>query len=64
LSQGIATPVVMALFLLLTSIVFMFLISSWTDQSINIAQLFDRQLARVKTAVDVSSTSIVNINSC
>ena len=57
MTQGIATSVVMSLFLVLTSIIFLFLTSSWTDQSINTAQTTMRQQARIKSGIAINSAS-------
>ena len=57
MTQGLATSVVMSLFLLLTSVIFLFLTSSWTDQSFNTAEAMARQRARVETGIAINSTN-------
>ena len=57
MTQGLATSVVMSLFLLLTSVIFLFLTSSWTDQSFNTAEAMARQRARVETVIAINSTN-------
>ena len=49
MSYGLATSVVLALFLAVTSVVFLFLINSWTDHSIDTALALNRQLERVES---------------
>ena len=57
MTQGLTTSVVMSLFLVVTSVIFLFLTSSWSDQSFNTAQAIARQRARVETAISINSTS-------
>ena len=48
---------VLARFLALTSVVFLFLIDSWTDHSIDTALAINRQLKRVESAISIDSTN-------
>jgi len=57
LTQGLTTSVVMSLFLLLTSVIFLFLTSSWTDQSINTAQILNQHRVRLESEISVQSTA-------
>ncbi len=64
MSSGLATSVVMALFLLVTSVVFLFLISAWTNRSLDTALAVERQLARVESGIEVKSPTQVNAGVC
>ena len=64
MSQGLTTSVVMSLFLLVTSVIFLFLTSSWTDQSFNTAQAIADQRARVETAISFKSTAQSDPEEC
>ena len=57
MSHILSTSVVMALFMALTSFVFLFFINSWTDHSIETALALNRQLERVESAISIDSTS-------
>jgi hypothetical protein len=57
LSSGLTSSVVLSLFLLVTSVVFLFLVDSWTDQSLNTALAMNRHLARVESAIAFRSTA-------
>ena len=56
MSYGLTTSVVMALFLAVTSVVFLFLIDSWTDHSIDTALALNRNLEGVESAISIDST--------
>ena len=64
MSSSLTTSVVMALFLLVTSSVFAFLISSWTDRSIDTAHEMNRQMARVESAIYVRPVTQSNPGDC
>ena len=64
MSHGLSASVVLALFLLLTSVIFMFLTGSWTDQSIATALAINRQHDRVESAIKVKSTAQTNSGEC
>ena len=53
--EGITASVIFAVFLLVTSVTFLFLTTGWTDLSLDTAQVIDRQRERVDTAVAISS---------
>lgn len=57
MTHGITTSVVMSVFLLLTSVIFLFLTSSWTDQSFNTAEVLNQQWARLESEISVKSTA-------
>lgn len=64
MSIALATSVVMALFLLVTSVVFLFLISAWTNGSLETALAINRQLIRVESAIEVKAPTQVNAGVC
>jgi len=64
LTQGLTTSVVMSIFLLMTSVIFLFLISSWTDQSLNTAEVLNQQRARLESEISVKSTAQSDPESC
>ena len=64
MSHGISTSVVLSLFLLLTSVIFLFLTASWADQSIATAMAINRHLARVESVIDLKSTAQTNPGEC
>ena len=57
MSNTLTTTVVLALFLAVTSVVFLFLIDSWTDHSIDTAVAINRQLERVESAISIDSAN-------
>ena len=61
MSSGLTTSVVLSLFLLLTSVVFMTLTGSWTDRSIETAQATERHLYRVESAITINSAAEIGL---
>ena len=57
MTQVLTTSVVMSLFLMLTSIIFLFLTSSWTDQTLYTAQANASLQARLNTGIAISSVT-------
>ena len=64
MSHVLSTSVVLALFLLITSVIILFLTSTWTDQSVSTALAINRHLERVESAIDLKSTAQTNSGTC
>ena len=58
MTDAISTIVVMFLFVLITSVNFLFFTTTWVERSIDSAQAIDRQLERVNSALSIESTSV------
>ncbi len=54
----------MALFLMVTSVVFLFLISAWTGRSLDTSLALNRRLARVESAIEIKEPTQVNAGVC
>ena len=63
-SASVTTSIVMAVFLLVVSVVFMFLLRAWTDHSFDDAAMTTRHLKRVESAIDLKSTTQTNAGVC
>ena len=64
MGNSIAASIVLAVFLLATSVVFLFLISSYTDRSLDASALSARQVSRVKSVIQFNSTAQSNGGVC
>ena len=54
----------MALFLMVVSVVFFFLLSAWADHNFYNAVIITRQLERVESAIEIKPTSQTNVGVC
>ena len=57
MSHGLSMSIAMTLFLLITSVVFLFLTGAWTNRSLDTALAINRYLARVESAIALGSTA-------
>ncbi|PKB73426.1 MAG: hypothetical protein BZY75_01920 [SAR202 cluster bacterium Io17-Chloro-G7] len=64
MGNSIAASLVLTVFLLITSVVFLILISTYTDRTVDAGLLSGQQLLRVKSGVSLNSTSQSNPNTC
>lgn len=64
MGNGIASSLVISVFLLTTSVVFLFLISSYTDRSVDTSLASARQISRVKSGIQFNSTAQTNGGVC
>ena len=64
MGNGIAASLVLTVFLLTTSVVFLFLISSYTDRSLDASAVSARQLLRVRSGIQLNSTAQSNSGVC
>ena len=64
MGNGIAASLVLTVFLLTTSVVFLFLISSYTDRSFDASAVSARQLSRVRSGIQFNSTAQSNGGVC
>ena len=56
MSEGITSTIVIALFLLLTTLSFYYLLDTWGAQNIVTEEAVDRQLARLSASISIRST--------
>ena len=64
MSSTVTTSIVMALFLMVVSVVFFFLLRAWADHNFHNAAIATRQLERVESAIEIKPTSQSNAEVC
>ncbi len=64
MGNGIAASLVLTVFLLVTSVVFLILISTYTDRTVDASLVSALQVARVKSGIQINSTAQSNGGVC
>ena len=63
MSEGLSNTVVLALFLLVTSLSFYYLLDTWSAQNDVTEESVDRQLARLSTSISIVTTAVTSSGS-